>query len=92
MVHVGEIANLLEDFLPLQEAAGLESALPTMENIEVIGISEELYLDALSVALEHNFGLNDSPVLVAMEKERTSEIYSFDGDFDKVKHIRWITK
>lgn len=91
-VHVGEIANLLEDFLPLNEALELESGILAAENVEIMDVSKDLYLSAAPVASDNQFGLNDALASVAMREKGVFEIYSFDKDFDKLEDIKRITE
>lgn len=91
-VHLGETANILEDFLPIGEAIKLESSILAMDNVEVMDVSRELYMGAVPVALDNGLGLNDSLASVAMEKKGVSEIYSFDKDFDRLGNLKRITE
>ena len=91
-VHLGEIANILEDFFSIGEALKLESSVLAMDNVEVMDVSRELYMSAVPVALENRLGLNDSLASVAMEKKGVFEIYSFDKDFDKLENLKRITE
>jgi len=91
-VHLGEIANILEDFLPLGEAIKLESSILATENVEIMDVSRDLYLSAVPIALDNGLGLNDSLASVAMEKKGVFEIYSFDKDFDKLEGIKRVTE
>lgn len=90
--HVGEIANILEDFLPLQEALKLESTILAVENIEVMDVSRDLYLSAIPVSSGNRIGLNDALASIAMEKKGVSEIYSFDKDFDRLENVKRVAE
>jgi len=83
-VHFGEVANLLEDLLPLPEALKLESGILALNNVEMVEVSKEMYLAAAPLAAEKGVGLNDALAVVAMSERGISEIYSFDGDFDRL--------
>jgi predicted nucleic acid-binding protein len=83
-VHFGEVANLLEDLLPLPEALELESGILALDNLEMVEVSKEMYLAAAPLAVEKGVGLNDALAVVAMRGRGISEIYSFDGDFDRL--------
>ena len=88
VVHVGEIANILEDFLPLHKALKLESAILAAETIEIVDVSRDLYLSAVPVALANRIGLNDALASVVMGEKEISEIYSFDKDFDRLENVK----
>lgn len=92
VVHVGEIANILEKFLPLHNALELESTILTKENIEIADVPRNLYLNAIPVASDNQLGLNDALAAVAMKEMGVSEIYSFDRDFDGLENVKRVTK
>lgn len=91
-VHLSEIANVLEDFLPLEEALNLESGILSMENVEILNVSKEDYLAAVPMALDFEIGLNDALASSLMGDEGITEIYSFDGDFDRAKNVKRIVE
>ncbi|MEM2618166.1 MAG: type II toxin-antitoxin system VapC family toxin [Candidatus Hadarchaeales archaeon] len=91
VVHLSEVVNILEDFLPLEEAHKLESAILILKSIRVAEVSKKLYLAALSVAGESKIGLNDALAWVVMQRRGISEIYSFDKGFDRLK-VRRVTE
>ena len=90
VVHFSEVCNVLEDYLPLQEALTIETGLLLRDNITIHKISEEDYLKALSVAEDHQVGANDALAYVAMKELGLSTIYSFDKDFDIFPDIKRI--
>jgi predicted nucleic acid-binding protein len=67
-VHFGEVANLLEDLLPLPEALELESGILALDNVEMVEVSRGMYLAVNSLAVEKGVGLNDALAVVAMRK------------------------
>lgn len=87
VVHVGEISNILEDYLSLNEALSFERALCLRENVEIVEVGRRDYIAALDEAENHRIGLTDALAIVAMKKNRLSELYSFDRDFDRIKDI-----
>jgi len=92
VVHLGEIANLLEDFMPLETAFEVMRGLLLKANIHVAEISHQYYLSALSTAEESAVGLNDALAYTFMTREGIGEIYSFDKDFDRLEKIKRVTK
>jgi predicted nucleic acid-binding protein len=88
VVHLGEISNILEDYLPLDDALSIERALLFRENIEVAPVAIEDYVVSSDVAEKHRVGLNDALAYVLMKKNQIDESYSFDRDFDKFKDIK----
>ena len=91
-VHVGKIANILEDFLPLHEALKLESAILTAETKEIVDVSKDFYLSAVPVALANRIGLNDALASVVDGEKEIFEIYSFDKDFDGLENVKRMTE
>ena len=83
VVHLAEVANILEDYLPLQEALAVEEALLFKDNIVVARVSREDYYAALQEAREVRVGLTDALAYTAMKERGVTEIYSFDKDFDR---------
>jgi predicted nucleic acid-binding protein len=88
VVHVGEVANLVEDYLPLPEALSLERALCLRENMELAPVTRPDYIAALDLAQEHKISLNDAVAYVAMRRRDVVEVYSFDHDFDRLRQVR----
>jgi hypothetical protein len=55
-VHFGEVANLLEDLLPLPEALELESGILALDNVEMVEVSRGMYLAATPLPLRRGLG------------------------------------
>ncbi len=92
VVHFSEICNILEDYLPIQEACTLEKGLLLLDNITITEVTEEHYLTALAIAEDQQVGANDALAYVLMKEAGIDKIYSFDKDFNKFKDIHTITK
>lgn len=92
VVHLSEIANILEDFLSLDTALELESGILSRENIEITNVSADDYMTTIPIASDNKIGLNDALASLIMKNEGITEIYSFDKDFDKVESVKRITK
>jgi len=90
VVQVSEIANLLESYLPLNEALRVEKFLLLAGNVRVFDVTKRDCLKALKIVKEKNVGLCDAIVYVIMMKNGVNEIYSFDSDFDKL-NVRRVT-
>jgi predicted nucleic acid-binding protein len=90
IVHFSEVCNVLEDYLPLEEAFAIERGLLFRDNIVIYEVSKEDYLKALSIAEEQQVGANDALAYVLMKEAGLSRIYSFDKDFDLFKDINRI--
>ncbi len=88
VVHFSEVCNILEDHLPFEEAVILEKGLLYRENVLICEVAQEDYVKAVSVAENHQVGVNDALAYVLMEKENIQAIYSFDKDFDAFPDIK----
>lgn len=82
-VHFSEIANLLEDWMSLRDAHAIQLGLVTMDNVQVLPVTRSDLLDALGLAAEAQVGTTDALAVVLMQREGTTDIYSFDRDFDR---------
>ncbi len=91
IVHVSEVANILEARLSLIDALSYVETILAKKNITVYGVDLDAYLEALRLARKHLIGVNDALAIVYMKMHGINEIYSFDTDFDKVKGIKRIT-
>jgi predicted nucleic acid-binding protein len=92
VVHFSEICNVLEDYLPNEEAHSLEKSLIFLDNLIIKQVTEEDYLKALAVAEDQQIGANDALAYVLMKETGLNRIYSFDRDFDGFKDINRITE
>lgn len=92
VVHFSEVCNILEDYLALGEALAIERGLLMRDNIIIHKVTVEDYLNALSVAEDHQVGANDALAYVVMKETGLSKVYSFDRDFDIFKDISRITE
>ena len=90
VVQVSEIANLLESYLPLNEALRVEKFLLLAGNVKVFDVTKRDCLKALKIVKEKDVGLCDAIAYVIMMKNGVNEIYSFDSDFDKL-NVRRVT-
>ena len=91
VVHLGETANLLEDFMPLETALKVIRSLLLKDNIQIAEISSQDYLSALPMAEESAVSLNDALAYTFMTRKGIVEIYSFDKDFDKLEKVIRVT-
>lgn len=92
VVHFSEVANLLEDWMPLREAQTIQLGLATMENVEILSVTRDDLLGALDLASEMAVGSTDALAVVLMRKQDAMEVYSFDRDFDRIGGIRRVAE
>lgn len=84
VVHLSEVANVIESRGGKEKAAKVVLAVLTSENIEVLPVSPGDYLKASLIAEERNLGVNDALAYVKMNELGIEEIYTFDRDFEKL--------
>jgi predicted nucleic acid-binding protein len=92
VVHFSEIANLLEDWMSLADARAIQTGLATMDAIRVLPVTRGDILEALALAAEVEVGTTDALAVVLMRREGTTEIYSFDRDFDRFEGVRRVAQ
>lgn len=92
VVHFSEVCNILEDYLPFQDAILLEKGLLYKENILICEVTQEDYLHAVSLSETCHVGANDALAYVLMQKENIQTIYSFDQDFNAFTDIQRATE
>jgi len=92
VVHMSEVFNFVEDWLPIDEALRLEGGLLSNDAIEVKPVDREAYISSIDLAKESLIGLNDALAISVMRKNRISEVYSFDKDFEKIKGIERVVE
>jgi len=88
VVHFSEVCNILDDYLPIEEALLVEKGLLFRENILICEVSKDDYLKAISVTEDQSVGVNDALAYVLMKKMAIQTVYSFDKDFDTFADIR----
>ncbi|NJE53610.1 type II toxin-antitoxin system VapC family toxin [Thermococcus sp. 21S9] len=84
VVHLSEVANVVESRGGKKKAVEVTLAVLTSENIEVLPVSPSDYLKATLIAEEKNLGVNDALAYVKMKEFDIEEIYTFDRDFEKL--------
>jgi predicted nucleic acid-binding protein len=92
LVHISEVANILEARTTLQITVDILSGLFALRNLLVLQTSKGSYESAVEDSRAHNIGVNDALAFVLMKKEGISEVYSFDKDFDKLKSLKRVAE
>lgn len=90
VIHLAEVANVLEENLPMEEAISITGAILSKENINVTEVTRQDCLVAQSEAVDAKVGLSDAIAFTVMRRSGVNEIYSFDRDFDRLQGIRRI--
>lgn len=92
VVHVSEVANILETRVPLSTCRRIISAILTKRNVKVVDVGAKLYASSLHLAEVHDIGINDALAYEIMLERGVDEIYSFDKRFDNLPDIERLTR
>jgi len=87
VVHLSEVANIIEKSVPMTIISKLLKGILSMENIKVLDVSREDYLAATDAAPSQGLGINDALAVIKMRGTDVSEIYSFDRHFDGIEGV-----
>lgn len=92
VVHLSEVANIMETRMLARDALEVLSSIMFLEKLNILGSSGEAYRSALSAAEMLELGVNDALAYLAMKENSLTELYSFDRDYDKLGDVRRITE
>ncbi len=81
VVHLSEVANILEAKVNLTTALKFIESMLLAENVDVLPVTSEDYIRALLIAKEKNVSVNDALAYVKMKDLGIDEIYTFDEHF-----------
>lgn len=87
VVHLSEVSNMLKRTLSPEELHDVISSLFMLDNLEILGVSNEEYFVATELGFELKLDPNDALAVQIMRMRRVNEIYSFDKRFEKIKGI-----
>jgi len=88
VIHVAEIANIVEAKLGLQTSLRVAARILSLENIRVAGVTEEDYEKALATASRYTVSLNDALAYIKMIEHGVEEVYTFDKHFKNLPGIK----
>ena len=81
VVHLSEVANILEAKANLSTALKFVENMLLADNVRILSVSQEDYLKALLIAKEKNVSVNDALAYLKMKEIDVKEIYTFDNHF-----------
>lgn len=87
VVHVSEVANILESRTSQEESREIIEAIVSLRSLSIIGVTGEMYRMAVQASDLLNLGVNDTLAYHTMKERKIDEIYSFDKHFDQLKDI-----
>ena len=88
VVHVAEVANIVESRLGLEVSLRVVARLLSLENVRVVEVTEEDYREALAVADRYRVSINDALAYIKMKQYNIEEVYTFDKHFKNLPNIR----
>jgi len=92
VVHVSEVACILEANVSLSESRRILSDIVDKRNVEVVDVSRGLYISSIHAAGVHDVGVNNGLALNVMQERGVDEVYSFDKHFDNMPGVRRLTR
>lgn len=87
VVHVSEIANILESKTTLREARAIIQAILDTRSITITPVDPKQIQSAIQQADKHDIGINDALAYEIMRGNTIHEIYSNDKHFDSLPGI-----
>ncbi len=84
IVHLSEVANIIESRIGLLKSIEFLKELLFAENIHVYSVTVEDYVKALLLAEEKEVSVNDALAYIKMKENNINEIYTFDKHFLKL--------
>jgi len=87
VVHLSEIANIIESRSGLSTSIGMLAWLFSLENLEILDVYSWDYEKALSISQEYSVSINDALAYIKMKEKGVKIIYSFDKHFRNFKDI-----
>ncbi len=84
VVHLSEVANILEDIVGINFTTSFIRDLLLKENIRVEKVTMEDYLESTLLAREKLISINDALAYIIMKRKKINEIYTFDKHFKRL--------
>ena len=87
VIHLSEIANLLESRMRLDKSLIYIEAIIGNRNIEIVEVDKNDLIESLEIAKKYRIGLVDAVAVTIMEKLGIKEIYTQDKDIRRANVI-----
>jgi predicted nucleic acid-binding protein len=88
VVHMCEIANVIESLANLSKSIEIIENILNNKNIIVKDVTTQDYIEAVRVANREKVSVNDALAYVIMRNNNISEIYTFDEKHFKKLNVR----
>jgi|SRR3989344_3101132 len=90
-VIVAEIVYVLLKVYKTSRIEISQKLLPILKIPAIKTDHKDIYSKVLKIFVNKNIDFEDAVMVVLMEKKGTTQLYSFDGDFDKFPQIKRLT-
>lgn len=88
ILAAAEIVWTLERFYKLSKS-NVASKMSSILKLKSLRISNKnIFLEALSLYAEKNISFTDAYIAIQMKRAGSSELYTFDKEFDRVEHVQ----
>jgi len=84
VVHLSEVANILEDLAGLEFSISFTRDVLLKPNIIIKPVSPEDYITSIAYAENLKISGNDALAYLTMKRNGINEIYTFDKHFEKI--------
>jgi len=84
VVHLSEVANVLEDATNLSFAISFLKDILLKKNVIVERVSDKDYMECVLLAEEKRVSINDALAYILMKRRRITHIYTFDKHFQNL--------
>jgi len=84
VVHLSEVANVLEDATNLSFAISFLKDILLKKNVIVERVSDKDYMECVLLAEEKRVSINDALAYLLMKRRRIEHIYTFDKHFQNL--------
>lgn len=81
VVHLSEVANLLEDAANLPFSISFVKDILLKRNVHVEAVDDRDYMESAVLAEEKRVSINDALAYLIMKRKGIEEIYTFDKHF-----------
>ena len=81
VVHLSEVANILEAKANISTASNFVENMLLADNVRILPVSQEDYLKALLIAKEKDVSVNDALAYLKMSEANVRKIYTLDNHF-----------
>ena len=82
MVHLSELANIMEDVANLTLSISFVKDILLKRTVHVENVSDTDYMMSVLLAEEKRVSINDALAYLIMKRAELEEIYTFDKHFD----------